>query len=131
MLAACTTGRSNHPSPTVPGKLSPPSQRTEPLVLSNPSIRSIDFANFTFPWLSELGESTKTFTLRGGELAPTRDKNGMVDEMGVALQSIVYGDLTRDGGEEAMVVLSLVTGGSAIPHTTYIYKSENNSPKLL
>ena len=133
ILAACTTGRSNHPSSAITGNPSPVSQQvaTERQALSNQAIRSVDFANFTFPRLRELGDSRKTFTLRSGELKPTHDKNGMVEEMGVTLQSIAYADVTGDGGEEAMVVLSMVTGGSAIPHATYIYALEDGKPKLL
>ena len=127
------TARSNHPSSAMAGNPSPVSQQvaTERQALSNQSIRSVDFADFTFPQLGELRNSGKTFTLRSGELKPTRDKNSIVEEMGVTLQSIAYGDVTGDGGEEAMVVLSMVTGGSAIPHATYIYASEDGKPKLL
>lgn len=133
VLAACATGRSNHQSSAMTGNPSPVSQQvaTERQGLPNQAIRSVDFANFAFPWLRELGDSGKTFALRSGELKPTQDKNGMVEEMGVTLQSIVYGDVTGDGGEEAMVVLSMVTGGSAIPHATYIYELADGKPKLL
>ena len=115
------------------GNPSPVSQpvATERQGLPNQPIRSVDFANFTFPWLRELGDSEKTFTLRSGELKPTHDKNGMVEEMGVTLQSIAYGDVTGDGREEAIVVLSMITGGSATPHASYIYASEGGKPKLL
>ena len=132
VLAACTTGRSNHPSSAMTGNPSPVSQQVATgQALSNQAIRSVDFANFTFPRLRELGDSRKAFTLRSGELKPTHDKNGMVEEMGVRLQSIAFGDVTGDGAEEAMVVLSIVTGGSAIPHATYIYASEDGKPELL
>lgn len=133
VLTACTTGRPNHPSSAMTGNPSPVSQHvaTEQLGLPNQAIRSVDFANFAFPWLRELGDSGKTLVLRNGELKPTHDKNGMVEEMGVTLQSITYGDVTGDGREEAMVVLSMVTGGSAIPHATYIYEPQDGKPKLL
>jgi len=133
LLAACTTCLSSHPSPAMTENSSLVSQQVaiERQALSNQAIRSVDFANFTFPWLRELGDSRKTFTLRSGELTPTHNKSGVVDEMGVALQSILYGDVTADGGEEAMVVLTMVTGGSAIPHAIYIYALEDGKPKLL
>lgn len=133
ILAACTTGRSNHPSSAMTVNPSPVSQQvaTERQAQSDHAIRSVDFANFTFPRLRELGDSRKTFTLRSGQLKPRHDKTGMLEEMGVTLQSIVYVGVTGDGGEDAMVVLSMVTGGPAIPHATYIYASEDAKPKLL
>lgn len=132
ILAACTTAESNQPSAMSQGS-SPVSQ---PVVSGrqasrNQSIRSVDFANFTFPWLSELGDPNETFTLRSGELKPSRGENRKVEGMGITLQSIVYDDVTGDGEEEAMVVLSMVTGGSAIPHATYIYASQNSKLTLL
>jgi hypothetical protein len=133
VLAACTTGRSNHPSSAITGNPSPVSQQvaTERQALSKQAIRSVDFANFTFPWPSELGDSKKTFTLRSGELKPSRDEKGAVDEMGATLESIVYGDLTKDGVEEAMVVLNIITGGSAVPHAVYLYAPHDGRVILL
>lgn len=127
LLMACTVGRSRQQPPE---SVSPPAvnERQAP---SSQGIRSIDFTNFTFHWVGKLGDASKSFTLRKGKLDPTRNKTGMVEEMGVNLQSIAYGDATGDGVEDAMVVLSIVTGGSAIPHATYIFALENGKPKLL
>jgi hypothetical protein len=55
----------------------------------------------------------------------------MIDQMGVNLESIVYGDLTDDGIKEAIIVLSFITGGSAIPHAVYVYSIPHTNPKLL
>jgi hypothetical protein len=133
LVVACSTGRSNHPLPAITRDTPPVARKvtTDKQSHSNQFVRSIDFANFSFPWPHDLGDSKKTFKLRDGELKPTRDKKGMVDEMGVTLASIVYGDLTKDGVEEAIVVLSIITGGSAIPHAVYIYGWHNDGPKLL
>jgi hypothetical protein len=132
VLASCT-GQSNHPSSAITGNRSPLSENaaSERRNQLNQAIRSVDFANFTFPWLNELGDSRKTFTLRSGELKPTHGKSGMVEGTGVTLQSIAYGDVTDDGGEEAIVVLNIITGGSAVPHATYIYALQRGTPKLL
>jgi hypothetical protein len=133
LLAACSAGRSDHPSSPITTYPAPSAQQVATVgqAQSNQFIRSVDFANFSFPWPHGLGDSRKTFKLRDGELKPTRDKRGMVDEMGVTLESIVYGDLTKDGVEEAIVVLSTITGGSAIPHAVYIYGWQKNGPKVL
>ena len=98
------------------------------------SIRAIDFRNFTYPWVVELVDPAKpneTFTLRNGKRPETRDERGFVNEMGIFLQSISYADVTGDGEEEAIIVLSVLTGGSAIPHCVYIYTLQDDNPKLL
>jgi hypothetical protein len=69
--------------------------------------------------------SKKTFTLKDGGF-PEKP-----DEVGMSLLSAVYGDLTGDGADEAMVVLAVSTNGSAIPHAVYVYTLEENQPKLL
>ena len=97
----------------------------------SPTIRSMDFANFTFPWTSDLGNSKDSFTLKNGELPATRNARGLIDGMGVFLGSVKYGDVTGDGVEEAIVSLSIQTGGSAIPGIIYIYTMRKNRPVLL
>lgn len=94
-------------------------------------IRSVDFANFTYSWDADLGDTDKTFKLKNGELPATRDKRGMIDEMGVFFGRVKYGDVTGDDVEEAIVFLSIQTGGSSIPGVVYIYTWQNNRPVLL
>lgn len=99
-----------------------------------PNIHSVDFANFTYPWTTDRIDRTnpkKTFTLRNGELPATRNRRGLIDEMGVFLQNVKYGDVTGDGVEEAIISLSIQTGGSAIPGIIYIYTLQKGRPVLL
>jgi hypothetical protein len=91
----------------------------------------VDFANFTYSWDVDLGDTDKTFTLKNGELPATRDERGMIDGMGVFFGRVKYGDVTGDDVEEAIVFLSIQTGGSAIPEVVYIYTWQNNGPVLL
>jgi len=95
------------------------------------NIHSVDFANFTYHWIADLGNPKKTFTLKNGELPATRNERGLIDKMGVFLQGVKYGDVTGDGVEEAIVSLSIQTGGSAIPGIIYIYTLRKNRPMLL
>jgi len=44
---------------------------------------------------------------------------------------LAYGDVTRDGAEEAAVVLFENVRGSAIPYYVFIYSIVDGSPKLL
>ena len=50
----------------------------------------------------------------------------------MGLFHVSYGDLTRDGIEEAIVSLVvIVQGGTARPHIHYIYTIDKTKPKLL
>jgi len=98
------------------------------------SIRSVDFRNFSYPKTKELyspHSRKRSFRLKGGLLPETRDKRGLVVGMGVGLSKVSYGDVTGDGQEEAIVVLSLLTGGSGMPGCVYVYSWDQRRPKLL
>ena len=98
------------------------------------SIHSIDFANRTYPWTADLIDPTnpqKTFTIRNGERPATPDNRGFIDQEGIFLEHVIYGDVTGDGVDDALVTMSIQTGGSAIPGLVYIYAVHANRPKLL
>lgn len=97
------------------------------------SIHSVDFANFTYPWTAGLSVrgGTKTFRLRNGKRQEVRDSSGHVEEIGVYLEDVSYGDVTGDGIEEAIIFMSILTGVSAMPGQVYIYTLRGNHPKLL
>jgi hypothetical protein len=98
------------------------------------AIRKIDFANFTYPWIAELIDPLnpkKDLTIRLGHLEPIRDDKNEVIEMGASLESVVYGDVTGDGEEDAMVVLAIRTGAQAMPRVLYVYSPNNNGARLL
>jgi hypothetical protein len=97
------------------------------------SIHSVDFANFTYPWTTGLTirGGTKTFSLRNGKRPEIRDTGGQVEEIGVYLEEVSYGDVTGDGIEEAIIFMSILTGVSAMPGQVYIYTLRDNQPKLL
>lgn len=97
-------------------------------------IRSVDFANSTYPWTKDLinpEDTRRTFTIINGELPATRDNKGFIDEMGVHLGKVAFGDVTNDGNEEALVSLGIQTGGSSIPGIVYIYAWDKRRLKLL
>jgi hypothetical protein len=97
------------------------------------SIHSVDFANFTYPWTAGLTirGGTKTFTLRDGKRPEVRDTRGHVEQIGVYLEEVSYGDVTGDGIEEAIIFMSILTGVSAMPGQVYIYTLRGDHPKLL
>jgi hypothetical protein len=103
------------PSPSVPQYI--PSPVASPKSITNSPIRSIDFNNVTYPDLPDYSSSkAKHVTLKAGQGRPSY---------------INYGDITGDGVEEAMVVLSVENRGSAIPYYVYVFTEENRKPKLL
>lgn len=135
MAMTCVADVSERRPPlNAPSTPEPRSQAVEQDTQPHHSVRSLDFANFTFPWVAELADPdypTESFTVRDGEFTEGSPEQGASGEMSLLLRSVVYGDATGDGAEEAMVVLSVVTGGSSIPHVVYVYTLEGEYPKLL
>ena len=86
------------------------------------AIRAVDFANFEYP-LAKHGD----IKLRDGKHAG----NAKSDDYPFSLSHLTYGDVTRDGSEEAIVVLFENVRGSAIPYYVFIYSMVDGSPKLL
>jgi hypothetical protein len=101
------------------------------------SIHSIDFTNFSYPSkAANLTFSSKTakgnvFKLRQGELPPKFGERNRLLNVWLKFGSVVYGDLTGDGNEEAIVNLNWITGGSALPNLVYIYTLRKGRPTLL
>ncbi len=120
LTSGCTRARNE--SPIVAHVASP-----SPTVLAQPSpsptpespIRKIDFRNFTYASNGIYGEA---FTLKDGE-------HGEPDT--VSFVDSVYGDVTGDRGEEALIVLFHDVRGSAIPYYVYVYGITREQPKLL
>lgn len=91
------------------------------------SIREIDFANFRYA--GTIGRfraefhPTKIFTLTNGKVGDWRS--------GFTLRKVVFGDVTGDGEEEAIVSLDINTDGSAGADQVYIYTLRNHRPTFL
>lgn len=120
-LAACTPAE-NQPRVLAQSNASPsPAQETQPAPAPAPPspIRSIDFENFTYPEIDARGK----FTLKDEQEPTDDDPRSLVD--------VIYGDVTGDGKEEALVVHSQSTRGSAIPYFVYVYTGSRDKPKLL
>jgi hypothetical protein len=70
-------------------------------------IRSIDFSNFSYPWTADVGDPKQTFRLIGGEYKGNHERH----EVPMHLWSVVYGDVTGDGEDEAIVAIGIVVEG--------------------
>ena len=101
--------------------------------LGTGDIRSIDWGNLTYPWPEGLrgSNSEETFTLTDGRIPFQRRPGGTLINMPVILASVQYGDLTGDGHEDAVLVMDVITGGSAAPGIVYVYRLYEAEPNLL
>lgn len=82
-----------------------------------------DFKNFKYPNFC-FGGDTGGFQLKDGNYT---DKEGGVMEF----SGVNYGDVTGDGNEEALVVLSIYTGGTVREDCVYIFTIENQKNRKL
>ena len=121
LVVSCSTAQSG----TQPNSVHVPTResKTEPkpsptnVSASNSPIRLVDFKNIEYPRLPDYGgDQRRSITLKAGERGP---------------DFLNYGDITGDGIEEAMVVFSLDTRGSAIPYYIYLFTMEEGRPKLI
>lgn len=119
IFSACqnSVADSENPSPTV-SQTPLPTQTPE----INSPIRKIDFKNFKYPNAGDYAG----FKLRNGEKPYIHQK-----EAGIDLYKIEYTDVTNDGEEDAIIFMSIQTGGSSMPNIIYIYTLQKNKPKLL
>lgn len=88
-------------------------------------IRKVDFTNYSYPASPIYSSKEGLITLNKGSFAGSTAYDPM------SLAYVIYGDVTGDGIEEAMVTLQIVVQGSAIPHVTYIYALKDGNPELL
>ena len=118
-LSACSRPESQTPALAQSSASSSTTKKTEPSPspTSNQPIRSIDFANISYPHYPVYTDEKKKYvTLKAGEGSPAY---------------LNYGDVTGDGIEEAMMVLGIESRGSAIPEIVYIFGLDKDRPKLL
>jgi hypothetical protein len=89
------------------------------------SVRSVDFANFTYPALW----TKKPFTLKNGQLEFVHDH--CLTEY--ALKGVTYVDLTGDGKKDAVVEVTdfMACGSSYMTSYYYIYTIRNKRLRFL
>jgi hypothetical protein len=109
------------------------------------AIGKFDFKNYTFElprgWHNPDGSAE--ITLTNGKVAPVAKtfSDDMTDEeklearaqrrIGMSYVTTKYMDVTGDGEDEAIVILKVETGGSAIPQLAYVFTWKNGAPELL
>ncbi|MEO7540065.1 MAG: hypothetical protein ABIV21_08545, partial [Pyrinomonadaceae bacterium] len=109
-------------------------------------IGNADFKNFTYElprgWENPDG---KEITLTNGRVAPVsvneKVSEKMTDEekselkasrrIGLSYVTTKYLDMTGDGQDEAIVILKIETGGSAIPQVAYVFMWKDGKPEVI
>jgi hypothetical protein len=85
-----------------------------------------DFKNYTYPlprgWQDPDGDEAE---LENGTRKMTEEK------IGLSYVAAKFFDVTGDGQDEALVVLKIVTAGSAIPQIVYVFTWKDNHPELI
>ncbi|MBK7705531.1 MAG: hypothetical protein IPN69_07295 [Acidobacteria bacterium] len=98
--------------------------------VSSSPIGKFDFKNFSYPlprgWQDSDG---KEADLVNGKRPFTMTPE--VERIGLSFVTVKYFDATGDGEHEAIVVLKIETGGSAIPQLVYIFKWKDDAPELV
>ncbi len=130
------------PMPSVPdlqAELLDPRHKT-----TTSPIGSVDFKNFSYPlprgWQNPDGAD---IALADGKLAAIANEltDDMSDEekaerkaerrIGMSYVTSKFLDVTGDGMDEAIVILQVETGGSAIPQLVYVYEWKEKKPELI
>lgn len=109
-------------------------------------IGGFDFKNHTYelPRGWQNPDGTTEIRLTNGRIAPIEGKpnnDEMSDEekaaaklgrrIGMSFVSVRYFDVTGDGQDEAVVILKVETGGSAVPQLVYVFTWNNGKPEII
>jgi hypothetical protein len=136
IFSACFISQSRQPSPAEV-KRTPLGLPTSPSTAANVTdspIRNIDFKNFTYDWYpSDLDIPTtgKKIILSDGSMETGFGYGKEPKEFFLIEDGVQYGDLTGDGVEEAVVVLGIITSGTARANIVFVYGLSEGKPTRL
>jgi hypothetical protein len=110
---------------------------------SSAGIRSVDFKNFSYPWVHPSGwpNHLQWMSLRlqqhirlvNGKWddRDERDRANGLPFSGLTLEGVQFARLSGNDSEDAIVVLRYDTGGTQYHYWVYIYGDSGGTPKLL
>lgn len=137
ILSACAVSNSRQANPPVVNSASLSSPSPTPNVSSaaqDSPIRSIDFKNFTYDWYPadyDVPATGKKIILKNGSMDTGFSYGQEPRQFFLIGDGVKYGDLTEDGNEEALVVLGIITSGTARHNLIFVYTTSNERPKRL
>ena len=108
-------------------------------------IGKFDFKNHTYqlPRGWQNPDGTDEITLKDGKVAPINSNtNEKADDeekaatssdrrIGMSFVTTKYFDVTGDGQDDAVIVLKIETGGSAVPQVAYVFEWKGGRPELI
>ena len=94
-------------------------------------VRAVDFCNFTYPGVKSSRHKRlwpePSFKLKKGVHPPeSQDGGGLI-----LLEEVQYGDVTRDGHENAVTTLIWFSGGTMHLGLVYVWSLKGPAPSLL
>lgn len=95
------------------------------------SIRDVDFNNFTYEPEFCGGEDRRKLTVKNGEFSEEKEVDGYTDRTYFSVFGVTYGDLDKDGREEAVVASICNTGGTGNFTEAYVYTMKGGEPSLV
>ncbi|REJ78121.1 MAG: hypothetical protein DWQ47_17400 [Acidobacteria bacterium] len=94
------------------------------------SIRDVDFQNFTYEVEFCRNELTDKITVTNGNFSEEKEVDGYTERRYFEVYGEVFGDLTGDGAEEAVVLSICNTGGTGNFSEAYIFSMSEGEPVL-
>jgi hypothetical protein len=112
---------------------------------TNAQIGKFDFKNFTYelPRGWQNPDGTTEIELKNGRVEPLEantnikekgNENGdsaSLRRIGLTIVSTKFFDVTGDGNDDAIVILKIETGGSAVPQLVYVFEWKSGRPELI
>lgn len=98
--------------------------------LAQTDIRKVDFQNFTYE-PSCAGEGTTKVTVAGGEFSEEKKVDDYTERFFFKVFNIIYGNLSGDKAEEAVILSVCNTGGTGNFTEGFVYSMKRGKPMLI
>jgi hypothetical protein len=103
---------------------------TATVAFAQGDIRKVNFQNFTYlPYCA--GEDAEKVTVKGGEYSWEKKEDEYTDRFYFSVEKPVYGDLTGDKKDEAIILSNCNTGGTGQFTEGFVYTMKAGKPALL
>ena len=139
-ISACGNGSDisqlTNEAPTIPLSTNDNSQNKsispiaeEVIETTNSPIGQFDFKNYTYPLPQGWKDADGEVVLENGNSEVII--NDEERKLGAKYIKTKFGDINGDGQDEAIVIIKLETGGSALPQVVYFFEWKDAQPNLI
>ena len=135
-MTACGITQSRQaavPNATKSREIAPSPSNSSPSSPNSP-IGKIDFTNFVYDWYPTWADAPATgrrIILKEGSMDLNFAYGKEPRKFSLIDNGVSFGDLTGDGTEEAVVVLNIITSGTARPHLIFVYRIAGGKPEMI